>query len=264
MNRLFISFLLIITCSSVNSQVTILDENFQLGMPVNWEIINNNPSSPVDPNYANGWIVISDPNNSYDSVISSTSYFAPVGTSDDWLITPQLSLGNYGNSLSWKAKSHDASFPDSYKVLLSTTGKLVTDFTHLIGNVNEENFEWTFRSTALDSANFLGQDIYIAFVNTTHDGFKLYMDSITVIKEDPATIKEISNFEFSMYPNPVNDLLHFNSSFEISTIRIINNSGQVLIENNSAIIDVSKLVGGIYYAEIESNGFKSIRKFTKK
>ncbi len=264
MKNIFTSLLLIISCSSVNSQITILDENFQSGIPSNWEIINNNPYAPVDPNYENGWIVIADPDNSYDSVASSTSYFSPVGTSNDWLITPQLTLGNYGNSISWKAKSHDASYPDSYKVLLSTTGKLVSDFTHTIGSINEENFEWIFRSTQLDSSQYLGQSVYIAFVNTTNNGFKLYMDSIIVVKEDPASVIEINKNEFSIYPNPVNDLLHFISESEITNIRIISTSGQVLNEGKFNILDVSNLTSGIYYAEIESNGYKSIRKFSKK
>ncbi len=264
MNRLFISFLLIITCSSINSQVTILDEDFQSGIPIDWEIINNNPFSPVDPNYTNGWIVIGDPDNNYDSVVSSTSYFSPIGTSNDWLISPQITLGNYGNSLSWKAKSHDASFPDSYKVYLSTTGKLVSDFTHLIGDVNSENFEWTLRSTHLDSAQFLGQNIYIAFVNTTNNGFKLYMDSIQIVKEDPASIDKISEIEFSIYPNPVNDLLNFQSEIGFSNIRILSTSGQVLIETKTNVIDVSNLTSGIYYAEIESGSYKEVRKFSKK
>ena len=264
MKKHIISFSFIISMTSIFSQVEILNENFQTGMPINWEIINQNPSPPVDPAYVNGWIVIADPENNSDSVIASTSYFSPIGVSNNWLITPQITLGNYGNFLYWDAKSHDASFPDDYLILLSKTGKLMTDFIDTIGSIHQENFEWISRSTNLNNPTFLGQDIYIAFVNTTNNGFKLYLDSIIVTKNDPVSLTEINSSEISIFPNPVTEYLQIQSPFEVSFVSIKNTSGQVLIEQNSNNkIDTSLLSPGYYIIEITAKGYTIKRKFLK-
>lgn len=263
MKKIIVSSFFIISITSIFSQVEILNENFQLGMPINWEIINNNPSPPVDPAYTAGWIVIGDPDNNYDSVIASTSYFSPVGVSNNWLITPQLTLGDYGNFLSWKAKSHDASYPDDYLILLSTTGKLTTDFTDTIGYIQQENFEWTLRNTNLNSDVYLGQNIYLAFVNNTNNGFKLYLDSIIITKDDPVSLAEIKNIEISIYPNPVSDQIHIQSPYDISLITISNVSGQVLIQEKNKNINVSNLQSGYYNIEIIFEGYKIVRRFLK-
>ena len=116
------SILALITFSSLNTfaQTTIISEDFQSGIPVSFSIVDNDgltPNSAV-AEYTSAWISIADPEDNMNMVAGSTSFFEPVGEADRWLITPLLVLGNYGNSISWDAKSHDASFPDDYLVLV--------------------------------------------------------------------------------------------------------------------------------------------------
>ena len=257
------TFCLLISSPLVFGQVDILDEDFQSGIPVSWTVVDNDFLTPVDTLYTDAWIAILDPENDQDTVASSTSYFTPVGDASRWLITPPLVLGAYGNSVSWKAKSHDASYPDDYVVLVSTTDNQITSFIDTIGYIQEENFEWTFRKSDLSVEGFDSQTIYIAFVNTTSDGFKLYMDSIIVEKESSASIHAIQNIELSIFPNPTSDQLVVQSPFVISSVRIIDNTGKVLIKQKGNTINVSTLTTGFYYVESLINGYAVTRQFFK-
>jgi hypothetical protein len=256
-------FFFVLITNSIQSQIQILDEDFQQGIPLNWTIITNDLFVPVDAEYTNGWISILDPENNLDTVASSTSFFAPTGISNRWLITPLLSMGIAGNSISWKAKSHDPSFPDDYLVLVSKTGNQISDFVDTIGWVQEENFEWTFRSAEFDDAKFASQNIYVAFVNTTNNGFKLYLDSVNVFVNDASGISENKNTTLSIYPNPTTDQLFIQSPHVISSAIVFNSSGQILISDKSKSIDVSSLIPGFYYLEIVINGYKITERFIK-
>lgn len=263
MNKIIILALITVTSAFVFGQVDLIDEDFQSGIPINWTMVDNDANMPVDPIYTNAWVVVADPENNLDSVASSTSYFNPVDTASRWLITPPLLLGAYGNQLSWKAKSHDPSYPDDYIVLVSTTNTELASFTDTIGLVQEENFEWTYRQVDLVLEGYVSQTIYIAFVNNTVDGYILYMDSIHVVKEDPVSINEIEKLEFSVYPNPASDKIQIISPFDITSVRIINFSGQVVMKENNTELLISSLDSGVYYIEVLINGFAVTHKFIK-
>ena len=116
-------------------QTDIFTTDFQSGIPVNYSIVNNDgltPNSQVS-NFSNAWIALQDPENNLDTIVGSTSFFEPEGTASRWLITPPFALGAYGNLIEWEAKSHDASFPDNYMILVSTTDNQISSFTDTVG-----------------------------------------------------------------------------------------------------------------------------------
>ncbi len=248
---------------STFSQVEIINEDFQSGIPTNWTIVNHDSNTPVDAAYTNAWIATTDPANSLDTVASSTSYFNPIGTANRWLITPPLSLGAFGNFVSWKAKSHDASYPDDYLVLVSTTDNQIASFQDTIGYVQQENFEWTFRKVNLTEQGYLSPNIYIAFVDVAYDGYRLYMDSIIVTKEDPVSVQELNQTQFEIFPNPVSSHLTIKSQFPITAVRVYSTTGQLLLEEKTSGINVSNLTEGVYYIEVTSNGFTTTKQFIK-
>jgi hypothetical protein len=67
---------------------------------------------------------------------------------------------------------------------------------------------------------------------------------------------EVDASRFQIFPNPASDLVTVKSPVEISTIRILNNSGQLVMDLkvNAADhqIDVSQLESGIYYIRLET------------
>ncbi|MFO0494800.1 MAG: choice-of-anchor J domain-containing protein [Flavobacteriia bacterium] len=248
------------------TQTDILLTDFQAGIPSNYSIVNNDgliPDVQVSE-YTSAWIVVPDPDNITDSVASSTSFFNPIGTADRWLITPPLSLGAYGNSIEWQGKSKDASYPDDYLVLVSTTDADLTSFTDTIGYIIEENFEWTTRSVNLSSNGYNNQTVYVAFRNITEDGFKLYIDDIHVWVEDPANIEELSAVSITVFPNPVKDVLTIESNSTIEKVLLTDLNGNLLFDSNSSTLDLSKLSTGFYNLHVVTqNGviFKKVLRY---
>lgn len=108
----------------------------------------------------------------------STSWYTPAGTSNDWLISPQISLAT-ASVLKWDAKAQDAEYPDGYKVMLSTNGgNTVADFTVELFSTTGEDPEWVTREASLTS--YTGQTVRIAFVNNSNDKFMLLVDNVKV------------------------------------------------------------------------------------
>ncbi|TNF49814.1 MAG: T9SS type A sorting domain-containing protein [Bacteroidetes bacterium] len=248
----------------VLSQNTLLQEDFESGIPVSYSIIDNdglNVASAVSE-FTAAWIPYEEPGNPTNHCAASTSFFDPVGVSDRWLILPQLSLGAFGNSISWEARSHDPSFPDSYLVMVSTTDDQLASFTDTIGYIQEEYDSWTFRSVDLSTEGYDGQNIYVAFINHTYDGFKLYLDNITVVADDPAGIDDLV-INVSVYPNPTADFISVKSEYTIELNEIIDLKGNILIQEKESKLNLSHLTPGIYFLRSSAQGRSSLTRIVK-
>jgi hypothetical protein len=268
MKNLFFSVFSLFILGSLNAQSVLLSEDFQSGIPSNWTIINNDGFMPHPSvsEYTNAWISMEDPEDVSNITASSTSYFNPIGQADRWLITPPLSIVEYGTTFSWMAKSHDPSYPDSYKVLLSTTNTDLTSFTDTIGLIQQENAEWTFRTVNLSQLEYGPGTIYIAFVNISNDAFKLYLDDITCITADPVYVKEVEKSNIQLFPNPVQDKLNINTDEEIKNLSIYSLDGKLIRKYNGfeSFIHVEFLNQGTYLIEIETSKGISRQRIIKK
>ncbi|MEN9743355.1 MAG: hypothetical protein RLZZ65_1160 [Bacteroidota bacterium] len=261
----FLSCLILFQCAVCTAQTELLNTNFTNGIPTNYSQLNLDNQAPavgLEP-FAAGWITTLDPENIQDTVAAATSYFTTADTANRWLITPALSLGSYGNYLSWEAKSHDPSFPDDYLVLVSTTTNDPAAFTDTIGNVNGENFEWTCRTVNLSNHGYNDSTIYIAFVLRSFDKYILYLDDIKVLKDDPVAVENhvLSNLE--VYPNPTAQWLTIKSKEAIQSVTVLDLSGKIILESNSPVLDLQNLISGTYILELVSNGNISRKKIQK-
>lgn len=177
---------------SVSLSAQTWSENFNsttgTSLPTGW-LQNNVDGLTPDPSVAstnlisfgsNAWITNPFPLSfgaSYGRSVGSLSFYSPTGTSNDWLITPSFTVSPNA-FLEWEAVSQDPNYPETYKVLVSTTGTLVSDFTNTLTTISNENGTWTARSQSLNS--FSGQTIRIAFVNISIDKFIVWLDNIKV------------------------------------------------------------------------------------
>jgi len=248
------------------AQTSILLEDFQSGIPATFTLVDNDGLTPnmAVAEYTSAWISAVDPTDNMNMLAGSTSFFEPVGQADRWLITPQLVLGTFGNTLTWNAKSHDASFPDDYLVLVSTTNTDLASFTDTIGSIQQENAEWTNRSVDLSAEGYNGQSIYVAYRNNTNDGFKLYIDDISVTKDDPAAISEITNVQLSVYPNPTNDVVYVQTETEINSIQLMDLSGKLIRDNQTnTVLKTHDLPNGIYLLTVFTTQGKITRRIVK-
>lgn len=260
--------LLFCWCSTftTNAQVIVYTENFQTGMPANVTLVDNDGNMPAFnvQEFTSAWITTLDPANGLDTVAASTSFFSPQDTASRWLITPPITTGAFGNYFSWESKSHDASYPDDYLVLISTTNNQIESFTDTIGFIIQENFEWTYREVDLSEQGYDNQMVYIAFVNVTYDGFKLYIDDLEMRSQDVTEITTHKKSNVVLYPNPANDIITISSDLDIESIEILTSTGQIVLSSNTKSVDVNSLNAGVYYAKVSSSDATSVIKFIKK
>lgn len=253
------SLVLLTICMLVSAlakgQTNILSTDFQSGIPTNYSMVNNDgfqPNAQV-ADFSGAWNHVQDPEDVLNYVAGSTSYFTPTGLASRWLITPQLELGTFGNSISWNAKSHDASYPDDYLVLVSVTDTELASFTDTIGYVQEENAEWTTRSVNLSSKGYDGLSIYVAFVNVTNDGFKLYLDDLEAFKEDPLSLNEQVNVQFNVFPNPFTNNVSVSCDCLIRMMHLVDLRGQEIKQVDGSFLRTEELGSGVYFLSIDTD-----------
>ena len=251
MNKLSVLYFFLLIFQLGKAQITLFSTDFQSGIPSNYSIVNNDgniPFATMTPFIGQeAWISLEDPDSTLNLVAASTSFFETADSADRWLISPQISLSTFGNYLTWKAKSHDPSFPDDYVVLLSTTGNLPADFTDTIGSVEQENFEWTNREVDLSSLGLNDSSIYVAFVLRTYDGFKMYLDDILVRGEDASSIEQQDEISVTVYPNPTNGILRVKTDVEIQKLEIFSVRGELLLSTFQSEINLADLNAGSYF-----------------
>lgn len=247
------------------AQTIAFEENFDSGIPSSFVIYNQDGYTPHADvaEYTNAWISKQDPSDAANTVASATSYFDPVGMADRWLVTPSITLGSFGNTLSWTGKSHDASFAESYLVLLSTTDTAVESFTDTLKAVVNENIYWTNHSVDLSQEGYNDQIVHIAFVLRTIDGFKFYLDSVKVEKDNPVGIDTKTIADFKIYPNPAADFISYKTEFPVQKAIVRDVNGSVIIETTGRQIDVRHLSNGIYFIELIHSSGVSSKRFMK-
>jgi len=254
MRKISLIFLLSVS-SFAYCQTELLNSDFQIGIPSNFTIVNNDGFTPADQvaEYTSAWISVVDPENTLDTVASSTSFFNPQGIASRWMITPALSVGSYGNFIEWNAKSQDASFPDDYLILISTTDNSLSSFTDTIGYIMEENVDWTTRMVNLSEKGYTNQSLFIAFVNVSVDGYKLYVDDIHVWKEDPANVQElVKENTIKVFPNPANETVNIESFESVEMVQLLNSNGQLLAQTSEKTISLIAFPAGIYFLKIKT------------
>jgi hypothetical protein len=252
--------------SSSFGQITELSENFDAGLPSGWTMYNdaNTPDNSV-AEYTEAWILVEKIDSPGDSIISSTSYFDPTGEADRWLITPKLRMGSEGNILSWNEFSYDASFPDSYIVLISTTTNEKASFTDTLFTIAGADPTWLERSFDLAEEGYTTDSVYVAFVNNSDNMFKLALDSIQLIRDVPLSLDVSDNDPplVSVYPNPATEQHYIDGN--ISSVKLSPLTGQELISTNSNTRQVGHFPSGVYIVKaMTSKGALVRTRFVKK
>ncbi|MDG4946100.1 choice-of-anchor J domain-containing protein [Weeksellaceae bacterium KMM 9713] len=175
--------------ANVNGQV--FQENWDGDGPgvAEWIFIDNDGNTPAEQvsDFLTAWVIkdrggeapnYGGPDG--DFAAASTSWYDPAGQSDDWMISPEISIPATGDiSVKWDAKAQDPDYPDGYSLMVSpTAGTTIADFTETLFSIAQENGEWTTRVSSL--ADYAGQTIRLAWVNNSTDMFVLLVDNISV------------------------------------------------------------------------------------
>jgi hypothetical protein len=264
----FLTYIFILLAFSSFSQIHILNENFELGIPTTWRTakLDNFTMNPQVSEYSDAWISVLNPDDLTDTIASSSSYFTTPGRANRWLISPQLNLGSYGNYIAWSAKSFDASFPESYRVLISRSNDSIHNFKDTLLFIVDENYEWVNYEINLSELNYNNQQIYVAFVLNTFDGFKFGLDDVAVRVDDPVSVKKIQNQYVFISPNPFQEKITISNYKNVEEIKISDLNGKKIFSqyNPNQILDLSNLENGVYFLELlDKNGVISTEKIVK-
>ncbi len=251
------------------AQVTILNTDFNNGIPTGWQLIDNDqlvPYNDISVNFMTAaWNVIEDYDStgSGDSILVATSWFETSGEADDYLISPAITLGNYGNFISFDLRSIDASHPDGFQVLYSTGGTALGDFTSnpLLYDSIAISPYWTRYSVNLDEFALNNQTVHFAFRHYATDQYILALDNISIVINDPVSVEEAQTESFHFYPNPATNNITFDKVAHGELITITDLSGKLLntsiLQSNSLTVDLPQ---GIYLIKIKNTVQKLIIK----
>jgi len=188
--RIILTLLTIIFTATASYTQVIFSADFEDGTLGGMTIVDNdglNTSSAVSP-FQDAWTV-SNPfiEEAFDftskAVISNSSYM-PAGTADDWLISPSMTIVEAGTAVLWNARGLAELRLDGMEVRVSTTDNNIQSFTDVIYSSEEESAELTQRSASLN--DYIGQQIFIAFINNSTDKYLLIVDDIIVTTIDPS------------------------------------------------------------------------------
>lgn len=117
-------------------------------------------------------------NSSDGRAAMSTSYRNYDMKTDNWMITPKLTLPAGQSIVKWTAKSIHYYKRDGYSLWISTTGNNPSDFTVKLFDVDSENYDWTKHVVLLDA--YAGKDVYLAFRHDSQSQYLLAIDDLYV------------------------------------------------------------------------------------
>src|SRR5688572_12553612 len=140
MKRIFTILSLCFALYQAQAQTPIFQHDFTSGLAPFTAV--DVDGKNLDPNVANlgkTWTVVGTTNR----LAASTSWFAPPGQADDWLISPAVTITEANTFLFWESYSPDANYRDGYEVRVSTTDNQVASFTNIIKTIPAE--ETTFK-----------------------------------------------------------------------------------------------------------------------
>ena len=136
------------------------------------------------------------------------------GLIDEWLISPQIPAANF-DELTFYAGAIGGSFPDSLKLLISTTGTNPSDFVE-VAYVQVPGPTGSWHEFTFDISAFSGSPIYFAVNYYIVDGGptgsnsdNVWVDHFIITGDQPVGISDSeevpSQFELAQnYPNPFN------------------------------------------------------------
>lgn len=233
------------------SQTVIFQEDFDAStnLPTGWTQYNvdgKTPNSQVSFMGTNAWVIRTLNDASHNNIAAAISYYNPVGQSDDWLVTPAITLtAGQAYALKYEIAGPDANYPDDYEVWVSTVGNTPTDLqagTKVLSEVSNPG-AWALKSINLSA--FSGQTVYIGFRDVAYDKFMVYLDNIKIITLAPndAELTSVNHNRLSLknVNNPVTYTVTNQGSNAITSVKVEYSDGTTPV---SEVINTNIPVGG--------------------
>jgi len=201
-----------------------------------------------------------------------SSYSGGNFETEQWLITPVFSTQGL-NDIQLAFKNEKAQYAgNALQVFVSTdydgdslnfanaTWTEVTDITLSTGT-----YEWV--ESISDISSVANNDtVYVGFKYTSTDTEGAVWDVDSVQITGSTDINTVAQSLVSVYPNPTSDYIFFNVNSVNNDVTIINNVGQIIMQQNNVrnSVNVSDLQAGAYMVIIENENGRTVKKFLKK
>ena len=302
MKKLLFSSLLVLATANANAQYTLINENFDSFTNFaitgfgNWQTLdidglNTYTGGMASPAWANAGapqaFMIFNPtaagvtngfgneNSNFDPH-SGTKYAAcwdavpdnGIPGNNDWLISPAITLGATGNSLTFWVKSLADDYGlEKYKVGVfvgSGTPTSAANFTIISGATSvSAPTTWTQVTQSLQA--YAGQTVRVGIQCVSADVYMMMVDDFKITAATLGTSETEIKKTLSIYPNPTTDLINVITKDKITDISVYDLSGRKMtIERANNFINVKHLQNGTYIINIETTEGKSSQKFIKK
>lgn len=189
MKKSFLLFAALLAGSlSAQAQQTTYQWNFDNGIPADFKLYDVDGRMPSSAAKQNGfkqgdaWNEVALLADQSNKQIWSNSYYTPVGQANDWIVTPAVKVESDNAYFCWTAANLSKD-KGGYKVLLSTQGQTVDDFTDskvLYSTATGEEDYGTLFDHIVSLKEYKGQTVYIAVVNNATNRTYLIMDNFAV------------------------------------------------------------------------------------
>lgn len=217
-----------------------------------------NPEATVPP-------TTSEHTYAYEGERFAASMRTTTGQRDDWLISPQLHIGDEF-ALSLYAKSNSPSQNlEQFNILISTEDNSIESFTK-IGGTYTVPTEWTRYEVDLNS--YANQMVYVAIQCVTVDGLIFMIDDIRIESKATSVPANDLNGAIHIYPNPVGDVLTVDmKDILLEEVTVSSVAGMVYNRftpnprSGQFRINVNHLPAGMYILTLKSSGRVTTRKF---
>ena len=195
---------------------------------------------------------------------------ATVTANNDWLISPQITLGT-SNVLKFWAKACNAEFgAERFNVWISTTDTNPASFTKISPGAftTTTSINWVERTYNI-AATYNNLPVYIGIKCQSPDMFGFAVDDFSVT----GTVLGTDSFFASNYavgPNPASDVVNISAKNNntINTVEITDINGRVVknVTVNAATsqINVADLNSGVYFLKASSENGVGTSKIVKK
>ncbi|MCX7768947.1 MAG: Omp28-related outer membrane protein [Flavobacteriales bacterium] len=131
----------------------------------------------------NAWVVRDASSIGGTKAATSVSWYSPVGTADDWMVSPPIAVPAASPYLVFRAASPDPTFLDGFQVwVCGFPNPGPNDFMSSPINkvLDVPAATPTFTYYGADLSAWAGQTVHIAWRNNSNDKFILYIDDIQV------------------------------------------------------------------------------------
>lgn len=223
---------------------------------------------PLVPTASSNWTART--GNKMMKCIGAQAVPTPPALNNDWMISPQITLGSSGNVLTFWAKSCDTQYGlEKFRVGISS-GNTTSNVTLLsTGNfvTTPANITWIQYTYAVP-ASFNGQAVYFSINCVSDDQFGFAVDDFKVTTTGTLNTESFAKNNFTVFPNPVSDIVNISNfnNLEITNSVITDINGRIVKQVNTAVesINVGDLSSGVYFLKITTTEGTGVSKFVKK